>query len=146
MHRNHDIQTAAHLGAERTLNRIQRDCYWPQMVKDVRKYVQSCEVCKASKASNATLTPTLGSTKPAQLPWELISIDYIGPLTRSKRGNTVLLVIVDWVTKFVITEPFRSANAQQMSTFLEQYVFHRFSTPRIIVSDSGSQFLSHVFQ
>ncbi|XP_065073993.1 uncharacterized protein LOC135698060 [Ochlerotatus camptorhynchus] len=33
-----------------------------------------------------------------------------------------------------------------MSDFLEQYVFLRFSTPRIIVSDSGSQFLALVFQ
>lgn len=33
-----------------------------------------------------------------------------------------------------------------MVMFLENYVFLRFSTPRIIVSDSGSQFLSHVFQ
>lgn len=146
MHRFHDVPTAAHLGYERTLSRIQKDHYWPQMAKDIRKYVQACEICKACKATNAILTPTLGNPKPAQLPWELISIDWIGPITRSKKGNTVLLVIVDWVTKFVICEPFRNANAQKMTSFLENYVFLKFSTPRIIVSDSGSQFLSHVFQ
>lgn len=146
IHRFYDIPTAAHLGNERTLQKIQRDHYWPKMALDIRKYVQACEVCKASKAPNATLTPTLGNSKPAKLPWELISIDWVGPMTRSKKGNTVLLVIVDWITKFVIAEPFRSANAQQMVVFLEGYVFLRFSTPRIIVSDSGSQFLSQVFQ
>lgn len=143
---HHDIPTAAHLGYERTRNRLQREFYWPQMAADIRKYVKACDVCKASKSSNTTLTPTLGSPKPAQLPWELISIDWIGPITRSKKGNTVLLVIVDWITKFVIAEPFHTANAQKMTDFLEHYVFLRFSTPRIIVSDSGSQFLSQAFQ
>lgn len=126
IHRFHDVPTAAHLGCDRTIHRIQKEHYWPQMATDIRRYVQTCEVCKACKAPNNTLTPTLGHPKPAHLPWELISIDWIGPLTRSKNGNTVLLVIVDWITKFVICEPFRTANAHKMTLFLEQYVFLKF--------------------
>lgn len=67
-------------------------------------------------------------------------------MTRSRNGNAVLLVIVDWVTKFVIAEPFRDASTMKMVGFLEKYVFLRFSTPRIIVSDNGSQFTSHSFR
>ncbi|XP_055585046.1 uncharacterized protein LOC129737905 [Uranotaenia lowii] len=144
--RFHDIPTAAHLGFERTHQRIQREHYWPNMSIDIKKYVRACQVCKAYKAPNSTLTPTLGNPKPAKLPWELISVDWVGPMTRSRKGFTVLFVVVDWITKFVIVEPFRTANAQKMVQFLEEYVFLRFSTPRIIVSDSGSQFLSQVFQ
>lgn len=144
--RFHDLPTAAHLGFDRTLQKIQLHYYWPKMAIDIKRYVQSCEVCKASKAPNTTLTPAMGTTKPAKLPWELISIDWVGPMTRSRNGNTVLLVIVDWITKFVIVEPFRIANAQLMVNYLESYVFLRFSTPRIIVTDNGSQFTSLVFR
>lgn len=88
----------------------------------------------------------MGATKPAKFPWELISIDWVGPMVRSRNGNTVLCVIVDWITKFVIVEHIRAAIAQQMVVYLENNVFLRFSSPRIIVTDLGSQFTSHVFR
>ncbi|XP_058827009.1 uncharacterized protein LOC131686989 [Topomyia yanbarensis] len=109
IHRYHDIPTAAHLGCERTLHRIQRDHYWPQMATDIRKYVQACDVCKANKAD--------------------------AHARKCQTGSVTVGTDID-----------RLANAQKMSDFLEHYVFHRFSTPRIIVSDSGSQFLSQAFQ
>lgn len=144
--RFHDLPTAAHLGYDRTLQKIQLDFYWPKMAAQINKYVQSCNVCKASKAPSVVLTPAMGNVKPARHPWELISIDWVGPMVRSKSGNTVLLVIVDWITKFVIAEPFRIASTTQMVAFLEKYVFLKFSTPRIILTDNGSQFVSHSFQ
>lgn len=146
LRRFHDLPTAAHLGYDRTINKIQQDYYWPKMAKEVKQYIQSCAICKASKAPTSLQTPTMGATKPARLPWELISIDYVGPMVRSRNGNTVLLVVVDWITKFVIVEPFRAAIAQKMVSFLECYVFLRFSTPRVIVTDSGTQFTSHAFR
>lgn len=144
--RFHDLPTAAHLGYDRTLQKIQLDYYWPKMAIDVKRYVKACRVCKACKAPTTVLTPTMANVKPARHPWELISIDWVGPMTRSKNGNTVLLVIVDWITKYVVAEPFRMANAKQMVEFLERCVFLKFSTPRIVLTDNGSQFLSHCFQ
>lgn len=113
---------------------------------DVTNHIRACNVCKGSKAPNTILTPTMGGVKPAHHPWELISIDWVGPMVRSKNGNTVLLVIVDWVTKFVIAEAFREASAMQMVIFLEKNVFLRFSTPRIVLTDNGNQFTSGVFR
>lgn len=105
--RFHDLPTAAHLGYDRTLHKIQLNYYWPKMAMDIRKFVRACNICKASKAPAAVLTPAMGAPKPAKLPWELISIDWISLLVRSRNGSTVLLVIVAWITKFVIVEPFR---------------------------------------
>lgn len=144
--RYHDLPTAAHLGHDRTLQKIQLYYYWPGMAQEINRYVKACNVCKASKPPTTTLTPTMGNVKPARHPWELLSIDWVGPITRSKNGNTVLLVIVDWVTKYVIAEPFRMASASHMVEFLEKYVFLKFSTPRIIITDNGSQFLSQCFE
>ncbi|KAL1386065.1 hypothetical protein pipiens_000399, partial [Culex pipiens pipiens] len=92
------------------------------------------------------MMPTMGKLKPARVPWELISIDFVGPLPRSKDGNTVLLVIVDWVTKYVIAHPMRSADTCKMVAFLEKEVFLRYSRPRIVLSDNGKQFVSAAFK
>lgn len=144
--RFHDCASAAHLGFCKTWQKIQRNFYWPKMMEDVAVYVRSCTTCKASKAPNTTMMPNMGGAKPARLPWELVSIDFVGPFTRSRSGNTVMLVIVDWVTKYVIAHPMRSADSVKMVEFLEQNVFLKFSRPRIILSDNGKQFVSSVFK
>lgn len=142
----HDADSAAHLGFHKTWQKLQTHFYWPKMAQDVAQYVRNCSACKASKALSSTMMPNLGGPKPARIPWELISIDFVGPFTRSRKGNTVLLVVVDWVTKYVLTYPMRSANAVEMVRFLEEEVFLKFSRPRIVLSDNGKQFISAVFK
>ncbi|KXJ82633.1 hypothetical protein RP20_CCG012365 [Aedes albopictus] len=144
--RYHDAPAAAHLGIYKTMQKIKSHFYWPKMQDDIYHYVRNCEICKASKSSNSTLMPTMDATKPAKLPWELISIDFVGPFTRSKQGNTVMLVIVDWVTKYVVIQAMRAADAAKTVEFLENEVFLKFSHPRIILSDNGKQFQSVVFR
>ena len=68
------------------------------------------------------MMPQMGNLKPAKMPWEMVSVDFVGPLTRSKRGNTVLLVEVDWVSKYVVAKPMRSADSQKMVEFLEEEI------------------------
>ncbi|XP_055522783.1 uncharacterized protein LOC129716964 [Wyeomyia smithii] len=76
----------------------------------------------------------------------MISVDFVGPLTRSKRGNTVLLVIVDWVSKYVLVKPMRTADSKKMVEFLEEEVCLKFTRPRLILSDNGKQFESLLFK
>lgn len=144
--RFHDSTTGAHLGFQKTWQKIQAHFYWPKMQQDVGKHIRTCSACKASKAPNTTTMPTMGDAKPAKLPWELISLDFVGPFTRSKEGNTVILVIVDWVTKYIVVHPMRSADSVKMVNFLENEVFLRFSRPRIVLTDNGKQFLSAAFR
>lgn len=75
----HDKASAAHLGFYKTWQKLQTHFYWPKMREDVSRYVKSCAVCKAAKAPNTCIMPNKGAVKPARLPWELISVDFIGP-------------------------------------------------------------------
>jgi len=142
----HDDPAAAHLGFFKTWQKIQHHYYWPKMQQEIRQYVRSCEVCKGSKAPNTMMMPQMGNPKPAREPWELISVDFVGPFTRSKRGNTVMFVVVDWVTKYIIVHPMRNADTGKMIEFLEHEVFLKFSRPRIVLSDNGKQFDSLAFR
>lgn len=144
--RFHNSASGAHLGYYKTWQKIQYHYYWPKMQEDIGRYIRSCSTCKASKAPNTKMMPKMGSPKPAKLPWELISLDFVGPLTRSKRGNTVMLVVVDWVTKYVIVHPMRNADSVRMAEFLENEVFLKFSRPRMMLSNNGKQFESVAFR
>ncbi|KAJ9518617.1 hypothetical protein QJQ45_018645, partial [Haematococcus lacustris] len=52
LHEAHDAHTAAHLGRAKTLERLQRHFYWPQMHKTVQEYVRTCDKCQRNKATN----------------------------------------------------------------------------------------------
>ncbi|XP_055527378.1 uncharacterized protein LOC129719993 [Wyeomyia smithii] len=57
-----------------------------------------------------------------------------------------MLVVVDWITKYVIVHPMRSADSETLINFLEKEVFLRFSRPRIVLTDNGKQFTSLAFR
>ena len=71
----------------------------------------------------------------------MVSIDLIGPLTRSNSGNTWLLVMQDRFTKWVELRPLRKATSQVVATAIRDQVCLRHGSSRIIVSDNGRQFI-----
>jgi transposase InsO family protein len=116
------------------------------MSKEIRDYVASCEICKALKPVTTNKTPPLGRQKLADYPGQLLSVDYMGPITRSKKGNTVLLVVADWFSKGVVLQPFRAAESKNLVDFMENQIFLRKGVPEKIISDNGKQFVSKIFK
>jgi len=67
-------------------------------------------------------------------------------LPRSKSGNKFLLVCVDAFSKFCWLFPLRNATAQLTIQVLRTQFFQHFGVPSTIVSDNGTQFVSHLFR
>ncbi|RYA68197.1 hypothetical protein DD592_26915 [Enterobacter cloacae complex sp. 2DZ2F20B] len=79
-------------------------------------------------------------------PWQLISIDILGPLPRSMQGHCYILMVCDWFSKFILLHPLRKANSKSIIKFVEENVFLMFGVPQIITCDNGTQFVSRDFQ
>lgn len=141
-----EAHDTAHFGQFKTLRKLQERYYWPQMSDDVRKYCLGCDVCKRVKYPNSNRQPLMGRQKLASLPWQVVSVDFAGPFPRSKNGNTMLLVVTDWFSKFVVIQPMKEAKTGPMIAFLENMIFLLFGVPEIIISDNGVQFKSKEFE
>lgn len=144
--KNHDSPLSAHGGYFKTADRIKRSFYWPKMDADIRAYVARCETCKACKPSNQIQRSPMGNHREASRPFEIIYIDFVGPLPRSKSGNAYLLVVVDGFSKFVHVHPMRTATAQATIKCLKDHIFLTFGAPRYLISDNGSQFTATIFK
>ncbi|GBG60264.1 hypothetical protein CBR_g4217 [Chara braunii] len=48
----HDSRLAGHLGVNRTIARLRQRFRWPDLITDVTRYCDSCEVCRRSKPRN----------------------------------------------------------------------------------------------
>lgn len=136
----------AHLGFLKTLAKLRERYYWPRMASEIKRFCQACEICRESKTPNQNVTPLCGKPKLCSRPWEMISLDFLGPYPRSRDGNIWLLVVCDFFSKFVMVQCMRSATASAVCTFVENLVFNLFGVPAVCISDNAKVFTSDAFE
>ena len=71
-------------------------------------------------------------------------IDFMRPLPPSFR-NFYILVVVDYVSKWVEAAALPTNDAKTVIVFLQKNIFSRFGTPRLIISDDSTHFCNKVF-
>lgn len=139
---NHDDPLAAHLGIFKTVKRIQQKYFWPGLPLDVKNYVKNCTICKTCK-SHKKPYGLMGNYKECHRPFQLISLDLMGPFPRSSpNGNCYLLVVVDFFTKFPSIFPIRQATSKKVCQIMENSIFLQYGVPEIVIADNGKQFQS----
>ena len=72
-------------------------------------------------------------------------IDFIGPFP-SSFGNLYILLVVDYVSKWVEAAACPKNDANTILGFLQRNILSRFRTPITIISDGGSHFANKVFE
>ena len=69
----------------------------------------------------------------------------MGMFPQSK-GNLYILVMVDYVSKWVETIATSRNDVKIVVKFVHKYIITRFGAPRAIVSDEGTHFCNNVFE
>ena len=119
--------------------------YWPTMRADAANYTKKCDRCQR-------LAPILKS--PVQdiisisSPWPFAQwgIDIVGPLRTSLAQKKLLLVSIDYFSKWIEAEAFSSIKDKDVTQFIWKNIVCRFDIPKSIVSDNGPQFDSRVYR
>jgi len=146
LYAHHDTPIAGHPGYRKTIELVKRNWWWPTLTRDAARYVAACEVCQRNKYQNRPLAGPLHPYDAPETPWEVISVDLIGPIQKSNRYDAIF-VIVDKLTKMVIAIPTTTkVTLQGVARLFRDHVFKRFGTPRKIISDRGPQFSSKFAQ
>ena len=106
----------------------------------VTKNDKSCGSCSELKPK--FYKPTPGQLVKATQPFEGISVDFKGPLPRSKSSNNrYILTIFDEYSRFVWAFPCKDTSTGTVIKIYHE-LFATFGTPNTIHSDRGSGFLS----
>lgn len=144
---HHDPPTCGHLGVSRTLSRISQRYYWPMMKNDVAKFIKRCFVCLGTKPLQQAPPGQMLSQQPTAIkPWQVISVDIVGPLPRSTSGFSYIFSVCDVFSKFCLFFPLRSATAASIVKWLEDHVILIYGVPKKIIADNGPQFRSSIFR
>lgn len=139
----HDAPTGGHRGLEKTLDQVMKSFWWSGIRAEIQDYVSSCVSCQSNKASNQK---PAGLLHPLPIPnrrWEQVSMDFIGPLPVTRRGNDFVLTVVDKLSKMVHILPCRKTiTAKQVASLFWREVVRLHGMPSSIVSDRDTRFIS----
>ena len=119
--------------------------YWPTMRADAANYTRKCDRCQR-------LAPVLKS--PVQDPISISSpwpfaqwgIDIVRPLPTAPAQKKLLLVAIDYFSKWIKAEAFSSIKDRDVTQFIWTNIVCQFGIPISIVFDNRPQVDSRVFQ
>nr|GEX05664.1 reverse transcriptase domain-containing protein [Tanacetum cinerariifolium] len=104
--------------------------------------VKNCDVCQRQcKISQRDEMPQ-NSIQVCEI-FNVWGIDFMGPFP-SSRGNKYILVVVDYLSKWVEAKALPTNDSRVVCKFLKN-LFARFGAPRAIISDMGTHFCNDQF-
>ena len=145
--RYHDDIREGHPGEARTVEKIQRNYYFPGTVRKVRKFIKACNKCQQNKPIHAKTPGKLHTGITPTRPWQHITIDFVDkPETQSITSKEVMnqtMVIVDRFSKQTILVPSRkNYTAREVFHILWERIFAVFGIPETITTDLDKIFRS----
>ena len=144
---HHDHILAGHQGSDRVFASVSGLYYWIGMRRDIITYVQSCVICQRRRAAVASRLPVL--TFPVSEAMQRVSMDLVGPLPLSRHGYQHILVINEYLTRWVELYPLKDQRAVSIANCIVDYVC-RYSAPQHLLTDRGKNFIglvmTHVYK
>ncbi|KAM1833138.1 hypothetical protein ACFX13_022990 [Malus domestica] len=141
----HTYACGGHFGTQRTAFKV-LECgfYWPTLFKDARTFCLTCDRCQR--------TGNIGQKdQMPQVPifvveiFDVWGIDFMGPFP-SSFGFTYILLVVDYVSKWVEAKATRTNDFKVVADFVKTNIFSRFGMPRVLISDGGSHFCNRTIE
>jgi hypothetical protein len=141
----HCGKTGGHMGVNKTWKKIKDKFYWWGHKSDILAWCRECGPCQRHKFDKRRQKAPLVQY-PEGSAMSRIAIDFVGPLPITDKGNTVMLVVVDYFTKWGEAFALPDQTAQTTADCLVENFFSRFGLPERIHSDQGSNFESTLFK
>lgn len=140
----HDSNIGGHQGINKTVERIQRNYVWSNLRNSVEKYIKSCELCQKCKPSKRINMP-MQLVDVAKYPFFRLFLDVVGPLEITLTGYKYILSIMDDLSRYFNAYPMKTQDAATLCQIFINNILAHHKTPKIIVTDNGSNFTSKEF-
>ena len=147
---SHDTPIAGHPGANKTYEILSRKYFWINMVADIKQFTRNCHLCRRVKPFHNKYSGALRPLPVPEVRWQDISIDFIVKLPKSKNIWGVecenMMVVVDRLSKQTHIEPIDELTPERVAQVFYNIPWRIHGLPESIVSDRGTQFVSHFWK
>ena len=140
----HSSLYSGHLMFDKMVARAREKYFWPGQLKQIQNFVDACDLCQKSNNPRITIRSPLKSIVTSR-PLELVTMDFVGPLKKSKNGNLHILVLVDHFSKYVTFYPTIDQKSSTVAHLITDFIT-KFGIPDVILSDRASDFQSQLIE
>jgi transposase InsO family protein len=136
------VHAEGHYGVRTVVEKIYNhyNYWWPTLKRDTQELLKVCSTCQRFDVVKRGYHPM--RSPDVALPHEWCQCDLIHMPT-SVNGYQYILTIIDLFTSYLLTRPLKTATAAEVAMNLYQ-VWADWGPPRILQSDSGSEFVNEV--
>ena len=139
---NHAHQVIGHYGQWKTSNYIWQSYWWLHMAINIEAFCGSCGRYQTNKTNTQKPQGLLHSLPIPDKPWQLVGVDFMGPLPQS-HGNDYSQVIIYQLTSQVHLVPTTMwVTAREVAWLFLKVVVRLHGVPKSIVSDHNTKFMS----
>ncbi|XP_058828315.1 uncharacterized protein K02A2.6-like [Topomyia yanbarensis] len=136
-----NVAHSGHPMAAKMKSILRERVWWPGITIDTEEWVGACQAC-ATTGRPEKPTPMKRSFAP-KTAWDTIAIDFNGPY--AKLGGILILVVVDYRSRYLIARPIKCTSFEHTKRVLEN-IFKREGYPQNIKSDNGPPFNSEDYK
>jgi hypothetical protein len=142
----HDKPLGGHRGMNKTYQAIRSNFHWPDMKREIEEYMKRCKSCQTNKLLGPKTRAPMEITTTAEHPFEKCSLDIVGPLPETTKGNKYILTFQDDLSKLVNAIPIPQQDAETIAREFVLNIILKTGTPKQILTDQGANFLSDLFK
>ena len=141
---NHSGPMAGHFSGERLYKALSRHWWWQNMYSDVVSHCTSCPQCAIVNSSGRINRPPQHPI-PVQRIFQIVGVNVMD-LPRTETGNKHVVVFQDFLSKWPFVFPVPDQKAERIARLLVEEVVPVFGVPEALLSDRGTNLLSHLLQ
>lgn len=140
-----DPLNGGHCGVKKLLHKLRANYTWKNMNRQIQKYVESCRQCQLNKPKVKTVEPLVATDTP-QRPFDKVSIDTIGPLTKSYKDNKYALTMICELSKYLIVAPIANKEANTVAKAMFENLVLIHGPIKLLISDQGSEYVNAIMR
>ena len=131
-----------HMGVQKTFDSIRAKYYWPNLFKELNKYVSECTICQTRSLQK--ISQPLHETDIPPYPMAKLSLDLSGPYPTTLSGNKYIIAFVDWFSGWPEAFAVPDKTADTVAQLIIEEIFPRHGCALQIVSDNGTENVNRI--
>ena len=117
-----DSPEAGHFDIDKTCAKVAEKLWIKNLWERVKEYCEKCSKCSMTKVPSKTTYSEPGMMPIPKNPMDCLQIDIQGPYIRSTMGNKNIIVITDYLTRFLFTKAVKRATTKDIIRFVQKVI------------------------